>query len=51
MESLDIFALFGLEWVYERIKRRYGRAAAFFVTLTLAVALIAVVVAVLIAIF
>ena len=29
---LDIFALSGLEWLYDRVEGRYGRAAAWLVT-------------------
>ena len=50
METFDIFALSGLEWVYDRVERRHGRAVAFLVTLTLAVVIVASLVAVLIAI-
>jgi Na+/melibiose symporter-like transporter len=29
---LDILALTGLEWLYDRVEDRYGRAAAWLVT-------------------
>ena len=48
---LDIFAQSGLEWVYDRVERRYGRAVAWLVTLALAGAMIAIAVTALVAIF
>ena len=41
---LDIFAESGLEWVFDRVERRYGRAAAWIATLALAGAIVAIVV-------
>lgn len=48
---LDIVTLTGLEWVYDKVEERHGRAAAWVATITLAVALLAALVAVLVAIF
>ena len=45
---LDIFALSGLEWVYDRVEDRFGRAAAWVVTITLALAILGIAVAVLV---
>jgi hypothetical protein len=50
MEMMDIVAWCGLEWVYDKVEHRYGRAAAWLVTLTLGVAFLAACVAVLVAI-
>jgi hypothetical protein len=36
---LDVFAIFGLDWIYDKVEDRYGRAAAWIVTATLAVAI------------
>ena len=47
---LDIFALSGIEWVYDRVEDRFGRAAAWFVTMALALAVLGVATAVLIAV-
>lgn len=47
---LDIFALFGLEWVYDRVEDRFGRGAAWFVTIALALAVLGIAAAVLIAV-
>lgn len=48
---LDVVALMGLEWVYVKVEERYGRAAAWVVTITLAVAMLAAGVAILLVIF
>jgi hypothetical protein len=45
---LDIFALSGLEWVYDRVEDRHGRAAAWVATTTLALSILGVAVAILI---
>jgi hypothetical protein len=47
---LDIFALSGLEWVYDRVEDRYGRRAAWVVTMTLTLTILGVAVAVIIAV-
>jgi hypothetical protein len=47
---LDVFALSGLEWVFDKVVYRYGRVAAWVVTSALAVAILAIVIAVLIAV-
>jgi hypothetical protein len=47
---LDIFALSGLEWVYERVKGRFGRVAAWIVTMALVLAVLAIAAAVLLAV-
>ena len=47
---LDIFALSGLEWIFDKVETRYGRTAAWLATAALTVALIGSVVFVLIAI-
>ena len=48
---LDIAAEAGLEWVYDKVEERYGRAAAWVVTITLAGAMVAALVTLLVAIF
>src|SRR5260221_14703996 len=50
VDMLDIFALSGLEWVYDRVEDRFGRVAAWFVTMTLALAVLGIAAAVLIAV-
>ncbi|HVJ72283.1 MAG TPA: hypothetical protein VM531_12380 [Sphingomicrobium sp.] len=50
MDILDIVALSGLEWVYDKVEDRHGRAAAWLVTLTLAAAMLAAIVAVVMAV-
>jgi hypothetical protein len=35
LEGLDILALTGLEWVYDKVDDRYGTAAAWLVTIVL----------------
>ena len=47
---LDIIAESGLGWVYDKVKRRQGRAAAWLATLALVGAVVAIVVAVLVVI-
>ena len=47
---LDVFALSGLEWLYDRVDDRFGRVAAWVVTMVLALALLGIAVAVLIAV-
>ena len=47
---LDIFALSGLEWVYDRVEDRFGRVAAWVVTMALALAVLGIAVAILLAI-
>ena len=42
---LDIVALSGLEWVYDKIEKRYGRAAAWVVTTVAAAAFLVAMVA------
>jgi hypothetical protein len=46
---LDIFALSGLEWVYDRVADRHGRVVAWTVTVTLGLAILGIPVGVLIA--
>lgn len=48
---LDILALSGLEWLYERVEDRYGRGAAWAITLTVGLSVIAILVWILIAVF
>ena len=50
MDTLDFFALSGLEWIYEKLEDRFGRAVAWVGTLVLALTLLGVGVAVLVAI-
>ena len=45
---LDIFALSALEWVYDGVEDRCGRAAAWVGTITLALAILGIAVAVLV---
>ena len=47
---LDKVALCGLEWVYDKVEERYGRLAAWLVTISLAGAMLAVIVAVIVAV-
>jgi len=47
---LDVVALSGLEWVYDKVEDRYGRAAAWVVTTTLALTILGTAVAVFIAV-
>lgn len=47
---LDIFALSGLEWVYDRVENRFGRITAWVVTMALALAVLGTAAAVLIAV-
>ena len=42
---LDIVALSGLDWVYDKVEKRYGRAAAWVVTIIAAVAFLVAMVA------
>jgi hypothetical protein len=44
MDMLDIVALLGLEWVFDKVEDRYGRAAAWIVTTGLAVAFLGAIV-------
>ena len=46
MDMLDIVALSGLEWVYDKVDDRYGRAAAWVVTTVLAFSVLAAMVTV-----
>ena len=48
---MDIFALAGLEWIHDKVEERYGLTAAWAVTITLIVAILAALVAILVAIF
>ena len=41
MDMLDIVALCGLELVYDKVEDRYGRAAAWIVTILLAFVVLA----------
>ncbi|HUE80028.1 MAG TPA: hypothetical protein VMN38_10410 [Sphingomicrobium sp.] len=50
MDTLDIFALSGLEWVYDKVERRYGRVAAWLVTVALAGLFVAAIVALVVAV-
>jgi hypothetical protein len=47
---MDIVALAGLEWVFDKVEDRYGLAAAWVVTTALALAFLSAIVAVLIAV-
>ena len=47
MDMLDIFALSGLEWVYDKVQERFGRAAAFLVTGALMAAILGAIITVL----
>ena len=50
LDGLDIVALCGLDWVYDRVESRYGRVVAFVAALTLGFAILAGLVAALIAV-
>ena len=50
VDNLDIIALCGLGWVYDRVEDRYGQATAFVVTLVLGITILAILVAALVAI-
>lgn len=45
MDFLDIFALDGLKWVYDRVQQRHGTAVALLVTLVLTAAVLGLCVA------
>lgn len=51
MDMLDVVALCGLEWVYDKVENRYGTAAAWIVTIALAALMLGAIIAVIIAIF
>ena len=51
MDMADIGILAGLEWIYDRVEERFGKLAAWAVTLGLTAAIVAVIVAALIYIF
>jgi len=46
MDMLDGLALCGLDWVYDKVEDRYGRAAAWIVTTVLAFSILAAMVTV-----
>ena len=48
---LDVVALCGLEWVYDKVEERHGTAAAWLATIALAAIMLGAIIAVLIAIF
>lgn len=50
MDMLDVVALCGLEWFYDKVEERYGRAAAWLATFTVAIAVLAAIVAFIVAI-
>lgn len=50
VDKLDIFALSGLEWGYDRVEDRFGRVAAWVVTMALALAVSGIAAAVLVVI-
>ncbi|HVE00677.1 MAG TPA: hypothetical protein VNB78_03160 [Sphingomicrobium sp.] len=43
---LDVFAVFGLEWVTDKIEDRYGRTVAWWLTLVMCLSFLAAVAAV-----
>ena len=47
---LDIFAMSGLEWVYDKVEVHHGRPAAWIVTTTLALGILGIAVAAFIAV-
>lgn len=47
---LDILALSGLEWVYDQVEGRFGRPAAWVITIALAFTILGIAAAVLIAV-
>jgi len=51
VDMLDILAFSGLEWVYDRVEDRFGKAAAWIVTLALALTILGIAAAVLVAMF
>lgn len=51
MDMLDVVALCGLEWVYDKVAERHGTVAAWVVTVSLAAIMLGAVIAVIIAIF
>ena len=50
MEGLDVVALCGLEWVFDKVEDRWGLAAAWLVTGALAATVLGGIVAILFAI-
>jgi hypothetical protein len=46
MDMLDVAALSGLEWVYDKVEDRYGRLAAWLVTILIAFSILAAMVTV-----
>jgi hypothetical protein len=46
MDMMHVFSLTGLEWIYDKVEDRYGRVAAWVVTLAFTAAVIGVAVAV-----
>ena len=48
---MDVVALLGLEWIYDKVEDRYGRLAAWFVTIGLAALILGAVVVLIIAAF
>ena len=51
MDMADIGILAGLEWIYDRVEERFGKLAAWLVTLGLTSAIFAAIVAAVIYIF
>ena len=48
---LDVVALCGLEWLYDKVEERHGTVATWLVTIALAAIILGVVIVVIIAIF
>ena len=51
MNMLDLVAVCGLEWVYDKVEDRHGTAAAWLVTIALAAIMLGAIIAVIIALF
>jgi Na+/proline symporter len=43
MDMLDVFAVFGLEWVTDKIEDRYGRTVAWCATLVICLSFLGIV--------
>jgi hypothetical protein len=51
LHGLDVVALCGLEWLYDKVEERHGTIAAWLITIALAAIILGAVIAVIIAIF
>ncbi len=49
MDMMDVVAACGLEWLYDKVEKRYGKAAAWCVTIFLTAVFVAVCVGIVLA--